>query len=441
MKNLLKSLIRRFAAFFYKHLHSLVEEERLKWGKLDLEKSIENVGEGLAIKDLPEISMPRMLSLGRGVRMGKRISIESEAGVIIGDGAQIEDGVVIETIDKSKDIPSNDLAHPDFMKPVMIGAGAYIGKNAVIRPGAILEKGSMVESGTIVGANESFPKRKMPQKSPSTKWKRGKDWGGNIFFVLSTGRSGTKTIAEVLSRHPEISCKHEAQYFLNVTSTMKVEGEANSVSKLIEGLYGQCTNILANGPIYGESDLKNSPLVGELHEVMPEAKFIWLIRRAEDFVASAYGRGWFDEREHSFEEEKKFSPDAMISEADMNPWRWEYARHRVNGGKTLALSREEWRQMTAFERNCWYWSFWNGMIEDQLSKLPKEQHFFLRLEEMDARLPAMLKWLGAGEAGLKTGVYNQANHKKLKKQAWTEEQMAIFDKWCQEGMKKWYGND
>ncbi|MCI4670288.1 MAG: sulfotransferase [Bacteroidia bacterium] len=440
MKNLLKSLIRKISAVFFSRLQPHWEEVRKAVEKESFEKLVENVGPDLEMEEIPSVSMPRMLALGEGVKMGRRINLESEGGIILGDHVQLEDGVCIESIEKERDIPSFDIVHPDFMKPVVIGEGAYIGRNTTIMPGSIIPGGSLVQAGSVLSGTHNFPKRKTT--SSNSKGKNALGFGDKLFFVASTGRSGTKTISALLSQHPDIDCRHEAQFALNNLSTLMAEGESSElVEAALKVMYLQSANIKTTKKVYGESDLKNSSLIPGLHKILPEAKFIWLIRKAEDFVASAYGRGWFDQREYCYGEEKTFSPDSMISENDMNMYRWEYARHRVNGGKTEGLEKETWEKMGAFERCCWYWGYWNQMIEKQLIELRPRQYFFLRLEEIEEQLPAILEWLGVKEAPIQSGVFNRASHKKVKSESWSEEQKRVFEKWCREGMNKWYGND
>jgi hypothetical protein len=81
-----------------------------------------------------------------------------------------------------------------------------------------------------------------------------------------------------------------------------------------------------------------------LSEILPQAGFIWLIRDGRAVVASTVGRGWFDDHELEGVPPEKYM-------------KRQWKTHRLNGALCGALSGEEWRQMSVFERNCWYWAY------------------------------------------------------------------------------------
>jgi hypothetical protein len=50
------------------------------------------------------------------------------------------------------------------------------------------------------------------------------------------------------------------------------------------------------GSVFFDGDCKNLPLVGEIASMMPNSKFIHLIRRPVDFVLSGLNRGYYKEK-------------------------------------------------------------------------------------------------------------------------------------------------
>jgi len=435
VKKLIKQIIRNLSAFFYRKFSRLWEEGREEVIREDFSTQVEHIGERFELAGAPTISLPRMVSLGSFVSLGRNINLEGEGGIFIADHAILEDGVVIETKKRNQQNADHDFEHPHEMFPVSIGKGAYIGKGAVIKPGTYIPPGAVVGAGEKIEEDQEIPPARTKDYPRRPIRKSHQELGKNMFFVVSTGRAGTRSIANVLSQHPDIRCRHEAQFSFNLLSTLFEEDrwDREKIKRALHTLFIQTHSLDLSSSYYGESDLKNSNLIPLIHELLPEARFIWLIRKAEDFVASAYGRGWFDDREYSYGSEKTFSPDTMITERDINPYRWQYSRHRINWGE-----KDGWKDMTAFERNCRYWGYWNQMIEENLSALPEEQSFQVKLEELHSRVPDLLSWLGAPQTQLNVRIFNQATHQEVGRDTWSEVQQAQFKRWCEDGMNKWY---
>ena len=135
--------------------------------------------------------------------------------------------------------------------------------------------------------------------------------------------------------------------------------------------------------IYGESDQKLVSFISFLYEILPKSKFIWLIRRADEFVASAYGRGWFDDHEYSAHNPNLFSPDSIAPKNIFDRYRLDYSIFRLNGYKAGVFSKDEWNNMDSFERNCWYWNYWNEKIESSFLEIVNAQKMMIKLEELD----------------------------------------------------------
>lgn len=381
---------------------------------------IQNCGKPFEAKGEIFISDKRQLVAGAHVSIGKGCHFVSDGGIYIEDGARICDYVKINTLTGNKPFASLSAGEVGMLKPVVIRKGAIVKTGTTVRPGEVIE-GSDV-------------------KPESSKTRNAADFGSNIFFVVSTGRSGTNAISTFLSKHHDVDCRHEQRYLLNRLSTEYAHGmkTREQVFEELKTMLLQCSTIDTGKRVYGECDLKNTNLIELIAEILPKAKFIWLIRRADEFVSSAFARKWFDEYEYTFPAGKVFSPDNSGDESMFDRYRLEYSRYRVNGHYCGAFSKEEWQQMDCFERNCWYWSYWNNLIEKSFSVISNPT-FKVKLEELAEKQGDIFSFLDVQYSRQEVEVTNKAYHAVVKRKGWTPKQQESFQKWCKAGMHKWYG--
>ncbi len=249
----------------------------------------------------------------------------------------------------------------------------------------------------------------------------------NIFFVPSTGRSGSQSIAATLSKISTVTCLHEPRPKLNWLSSQLANGK-KSKQKVKRKLYSiYCRHGKYPEGSYGESDQKLWNLVSLLAECIPSSKFIWLIRDGRDVVASIYSRGWFSKSE----QEKGYANGKLHEEM---------IKARVYGDNCGYFKRDEWAAMCDFERCCWYWFYVNEAIEKQLNRLPVECYFFVKLEELSKRIEELCDFLGVTDehAPLRVEHLNKANYSLKKWVDWTDDEKRIFEHWCGASMNKWY---
>ncbi len=112
-----------------------------------------------------------------------------------------------------------------------------------------------------------------------------------MFFALSTGRSGTQTLAHVLTQSPGCLCLHEPHPQLVRESVLFREGRLSQADAI--DLLRRTRPHPAADRAYGESNNRLSLMVPALAAAFPEAKFIWLQRDARDVVASELQRGGY----------------------------------------------------------------------------------------------------------------------------------------------------
>lgn len=185
-----------------------------------------------------------------------------------------------------------------------------------------------------------------------------------MFFVVSTGRCGSKSIARFLSKSPDCVCVHEAEPKLIAEATRYLYGSFDH-SRLAEILRSTRSPML-DGKQYGESNHKLSFLIPALREVFPQAKFVWLIRDGRDTVASMYGRGWY----------------SGVSQFVNDPKLMQWERYRLRADKLGEMSKLAWCNLSRFEKCCWYWAHKNWLIEEAL-RVTQADWVLIRLEEIE----------------------------------------------------------
>jgi hypothetical protein len=199
-----------------------------------------------------------------------------------------------------------------------------------------------------------------------------------LFFVLSTGRSGTQTVARTLSLIPGCLCLHEPEPNLIKESASYRYGEM-SAEEVRRILRATRPPTIYHG-VYGEANQTLSLLIPELVRVFPEAKFVWLIRNGLDVVASAVGRGWY--------------PTEPAGWKALDQRRRFWVSHRIRGDLCRDLPASQWEAMSTFERCCWYWSYVNRVIEQDLRQHAPDRFRQVKLERIDSELATVARWLG-----------------------------------------------
>ena len=336
--------------------------------------------------------------LGENILIRGGGQLDAYAGLLIGD-----DCIVSKNINIITRVPSvNDVTVYD---PVVIGSGNYVDSDVV--PGSIIPN-------------------------------RGKDIGlsnynGQIVFVLGTGRSGSKAISSILSDHPDAECFHDLfphlyRWSCDILYNMRTKED---VRNRLMVLYNATR--LGKYKVHGQSEQKLAPLVPLLADMFPEAKFIWMIREADSFVNSSYPRGWFYNEEFGFPDN-----DSEFYPRQQRPGDFS-AAHRLNGFLLGEFSKEEWQLMTAFERNCWYWNYWNLLIEENLKNIPHNRKLTIKLSELNQSNKTIYSFLILDPLeGSNADVINKAHYSKLVRESWTDDMEDIFTRHCDASMKKWF---
>ncbi|HER23756.1 MAG TPA: acyltransferase [Candidatus Atribacteria bacterium] len=396
----MRKILLNIAFYVYSKFKNREDQFKAKYYKNRLISKLELDASKYEIKGKIKATDYSGLILGKHLVFGDNVFFESRGGVIIGDSTFLGSNVSIYSA--SPYYEGSELNHDQkfILKPVYIGKNVRIGNNVIIHPGVSIGNSVQIADGCVVvkdveaGGVISLSQQpdmasqfqKIEKRNPNLteNTSGGKDKKEkNRVFVFSTGRSGSAAIVDYLNQTEEVSAFHEAFYvILKVLSLQYLTGKISKAEVKAE------LDILLNNYAVGEnkvlvhSDQKLVPFITILRELYPEAKYIWLIRHPKSFLKSVVSRGWF----------KNDDPIPFKNSYLLN------LQHRsqglrVNGVMVQKFSQKEWSEMDVFQRNLWYWKYWNQLIEDQFINIPSERKFILKLENFDNSLQELHNFL------------------------------------------------
>ena len=247
-----------------------------------------------------------------------------------------------------------------------------------------------------------------------------------MFFIVSTGRSGTTTIAKTLSLVNGCVCLHEPAPELILESSDFHYGDLSS--EMLKEILLDTRKPILDGSVYCESNQTLSLMIPVLKETFPEARYIWLMRNGLDVVASTYQKQWYTG--HS-ENHERYEDCSLIEKA--------WIDGRIRGDRCGDISPTEWESLDRFGKCCWYWGYANRVIERDLNKYAPGGFFILHLEEIDEKIGGLIDWMG-----LKVAVTPLARQHNIAKKVpfhwtdWSAEERKIFERFCGQLMDRLY---
>ena len=222
----------------------------------------------------------------------------------------------------------------------------------------------------------------------------------SVFFVVSSGRSGTQMFEKLFAgvrdveMHHEYLCTHiqpvAAMYSMGLIAREEVTGALRS-------LHGAAVRY-SGKRIWGDSSNKLSWIIPELNEIFPEAKFIHLIRDGRKVVSSFYNKL----SDEIYDDESVDILYRYLDDPDTNPlpppekrywWRVPYLEGEAD---------ERFRQFTQFERISYHWAEVNSVIKRDLATLEPKRSITVKLEELtgdEGVFNELLSFLGIEPSG------------------------------------------
>jgi hypothetical protein len=163
------------------------------------------------------------------------------------------------------------------------------------------------------------------------------EWtGAHALFFLSTGRTGTTSLTRLLENCPAAHAVHEPQPQLFGERKRAYLGDDPGdewiAEKFRDARAVQIGKARKAGLLYAETSAFLSFFTPTIHEIMPNARFVFSHRHPGEFVRSGVRRNWY------------------VSHPN------DATRLTPRPGTAAAEAWEDWGQ---FEKICWLWAAFN----------------------------------------------------------------------------------
>ena len=186
-------------------------------------------------------------------------------------------------------------------------------------------------------------------------------------FVVSSGRTGTRTLIEFLKPAPGVWALHEPRPHgaeLSKLAHDDISGNREyCMSRFARyrawRLY--CANLV--GKTYVESTNMQF-IMPDVAALMPRARFVVMHRHPAEFVRSGVRRGWYHDHP------------------------WDPYRIVPRAGQA---AHEYWTQWGPFEKVCWQWAEVNDFLFSFRQSLPAERCFTLKFEDFVSDTDGVLR--------------------------------------------------
>ena len=201
--------------------------------------------------------------------------------------------------------------------------------------------------------------------------------GYSPFFILSTGRSGSKFLSTLIDQSSNVTAYHEPfpalQYFSDFAFHHQKDKE--SLTNMIDAARMELIlDVFIKNQIYIESNQCLSFFAPALAKLFMGSKFVHLIRHPGDFVRSAARKGWHK-----------------------NDSLWESGRVRM-------ADKHQWVSLDYIEKLSWVWNATNQYLEKFKNSLSPSRIFTLKIEDAvnnEKSILNLLKFIGCEPISVK----------------------------------------
>ena len=202
------------------------------------------------------------------------------------------------------------------------------------------------------------------------------------FFVVSSGRSGTAMLHKALSIDGSVEMHHE--YMVHIVQPLAVRHymgliDAAEVKRVLVQTHAAAIRY-SDKEHWGDSSNKLSWLIPDLAELLPQAKFVHLVRDGRK-VASSYfhklGDECYDDRSTAILRAHADDPRGVPPPPPEKKYWWPLPRQDDPAADAFASYDQ-------FARIAWHWAEINRVILEALAQLAPRQSLFLRLEDLRA---------------------------------------------------------
>lgn len=177
-------------------------------------------------------------------------------------------------------------------------------------------------------------------------------------WCLSTGRVGSQTVSALGDLSRRVDAYHEPSPSLYGLSRISYEmgGRCREDPVIQEAFRTVRSEALARPGIYLETSPQVTFLAPVIQSILPESRFVHIVRHPGAVVRSAMRRAWFSGNAND---------------------QW---RIRPLEGKVA----EQWHRYSDFEKNVWLWAETNRWCADFIEQAPSERCLTIRAEDVFA---------------------------------------------------------
>lgn len=202
------------------------------------------------------------------------------------------------------------------------------------------------------------------------------------FFIVSSGRSGTKLMEKLFSALPEVEMNHE--YMVHHVQPAAVKHHLGLAcrheTRYVLAQTHKAAVDYCEKPFWGDSSNKLTWVIELLDELFPEARFVHLVRDGRK-VASSYFHKLADEcyDDRSTAILARYIddyPDTSTPPPEKKYWWPQPRRGAPDRAAFLALDQ--------FQRIAWHWAESNRAALSKLRAISPERRLFVRLEDLTA---------------------------------------------------------
>lgn len=174
-------------------------------------------------------------------------------------------------------------------------------------------------------------------------------------FILSTGRTGSKMLAELLNLSDRITAVHELKPRLfGLRKDVYDSGRFDDPAIVNEILSGERLKVYWKAAREGNVLVDSSPFLSffapALEVTFPHSRFLFMHRRPREFVRSGMRRGWYCDHPND--------SVRLIPKPDSEEY-------------------EIWEAWTQFEKICWLWKEYNSVCLNLYDGLPDSRKLIL----------------------------------------------------------------
>ena len=261
------------------------------------------------------------------------------------------------------------------------------------------------------------------------------------FFIIGCNASGTTAVVRILDLAPNATVYVEQPPKLCIEARHLHLGRLEDPEAVLREKAGTWPHdVMQNGKrVYGDKNPNYLLFIPYLRKLWA-ARFIFVIRDGREVVRSilsgrALARGGFFSM-------KEDDPASSVASADED-W-WDYSRLRPRPGEQL---HERWRDLSRFEKTCWYWAEFNRILIEKAQALPCEAYRIVHIDRNPVsafeRGYRFLGLAGFDAASVRRMISRRINSTKEKYdiahdfphyREWSAEQRSIFEKHAGERM-------